>query len=935
MLNLYTETPCQVKPSTPSSLLSFLCPSRDGTSRRSKHLSSSNAVEGHGGVAKDEKAFVSRYLASQSSIYFRQTKSYPRSFLWRVVGAEKVLEIQCADLTRSANDQNEAHLTLRFEFQDSIAPNGVALSDPDNANMLIIFVITMKKELHTLSLPTDFFRTPKASSGDVRQWWRSVVPSSFVIDHPHRIFANTPFELFVSFDSGRLQRLTRTAEDKGSSWTQENYDDRSWSASLRGIVPWRGTRAIQFGSRVLDPSTAQALVAASDSTYVYTVCMSHTLRIWNLTTGRLVASKDLLNKVRQPQDQVQLNPAELSFVRLLKTPFMHHPILITFSALEGGQFKFWDIKGGLTDPLTIEDKFPDAKLSPPDPDPSGNTIWSLTGFDIRPGNTHKPTELWILWRNNNYHQLYSIHFDMPNVPEAWETNWTKTATNMSTRGSPPDMIRSDPQDSTEKWMEYLFRPGRYTVEVLETSLSIYLQAAAPKKPPSQKPKSLPERLCASIAANVVLRKYGDSDMDYERFSSDTDFQWRNFWRIAETISEARQAPLGLSIDLFEDMPWLTMADQCCGIRECSSTELLEHNESNSLEHLDALASSRWPHRKINADAAKSQQKVSALIKCAAEFRQQFSVELSKDIRVALEKELFQDAELPIPSRIADFYDQCSLSDGISSEAYNQVMTDLEHIGASGGINKGLFFAVLDTLPQKLRRPKSLLRSTIFGSNLLVAGLQDRISSVRQLIIDLLVLVVFLECEVNQEETQMLDLDAPELFSYLLDHLREYEKNLWLVSHVRPVPLEFLGGDPASYPVRSNEAVSVQNSRIVTILHDTVGKDIRPQPATDKPQSCLITETLEEVESWLAGGDEISQEDGLVYVQCDLIAQKNIELASDFLRFQPRTAWSTYVRARLHLARSEFDAAAVYFKRAALHLCEFTLLSCFVALLTSP
>ena len=60
----------------------------------------------------------------------------------------------------------------------------------------------------------------------------------------------------------------------------------------------------------------------------------------------------------------------------------------------------------------------------------------------------------------------------------------------------------------------------------------------------------------------------------------------------------------------------------------------------------------------------------------------------------------------------------------------------------------------------------------------------------------LVLVVFLECEFNQEERQMLDFDAPELFSRLLDSLKEYEKNIWLISHVRLAPLECAFGHRA-------------------------------------------------------------------------------------------------------------------------------------------
>lgn len=933
MLNLYRATPFQIKPSTPSSIIRHEIPSQDGSHRRLRFPSSPGPSGDQTRLAKDEKSFGEQYLATQSSIYFRRTKTYPRSILWKVINEDKSLEIRCADLARAEHDQKEAHLTLSFEFQDSITPGGVALADADNADVLWVFVITSSRELHTLSLPTDVFRNSKALAGDIRQWCRTVVPSSFVIDQPHRLYANTPFELFISFDSGRLQRLTRAAE--GKDWMQNNYDDRTWTASIRGMVSRRGIKTMQLGSRVLDPSTAQAIVASPDSTYVYTVCLNHTLRVWNLTTGKLVLSKDLLNKPRQPQDLAQLNPAEPAFIHLFQTGLMDHSILVTFSPLDGGQFKFWDIRGGLTDPLSVEDKFPNVKLSPPDPDPSGNTIWSLTGFDIKPGNNQKPTELWVLWRNNNHYRLYTVHFDLHLLPEAWETNWVQTAVDAQNKPSPPDLVKSDPCDSTEKWVEYLFWPGRYPAEVLETSLSIYQDATSSKPITPQKSKSLQERLCSTVSAAVMLRKYADSDMDYERFTSDTDSQWRNFWRIVETISEAQQAPLALAVDTYTDLPWITMAGQCCAIRECSKLELLAHNHPERVGRLDALTQGRWPHRRVSIEAGESFEGMCALIKTATAFQAHFSPELSKDIRVALDEEMLQEAEVPVPSRIIDFYERCNFTDAVSNESYDELLAALEHIGGTAGLSNELFFALIDTLPEQARHPKSALRSTSFGSNVLVSGLQDILMLGRQLTLSLLVLVVFLECEFNQEERQMPEFGAPELFSRLLDLLKEYEKNVWLISHVRLAPLEILGPEAASDTARIGVNVAPDDSAVVTILYDTLGKDIRPQPAIEKPQTFLLTETLEEVVSHLGGSDDMSPVDGLVYIQCNLLLHQNIDLATDFLRFQPKTAWATYIRGRLHIARSEHDQAAVCFRKAAYSLGKESAPILFLSSLANP
>ena len=834
-----------------------------------------------------------------------------------------MLKVQCADLTRSENDTKEAYLTLKFEFEAAIIPNGVALSDPERKDILNIFVVTANKALHTLDLPISFFRDEKAPQMDIRSWTSTFTPTSFTIDQPHFIYASNPYELFLSLESGRLQRLTRTGNEREWNWEQSNYDDRSWGASIRGIVSRRAPKPVQHGSRSLNGLTAHAVVAASDSTFVYTVCLNHTLRAWNLTTGKLAASVDLLNGARPAHEQPQLNPAEPTFVRLYRTEAMDHSILVTYTPLEGGQFKFWDVRAGLIDSLLIvEDKFPDIKLSSPDPDPSGNTIWSMTGFDIRPGSRDKPTELWVLWRNNNQHRLYSVHFDLHMLPEAWETMWVQSTTDLPNKANPPDLVLSEPKDATKKWMEFLFHPGRYPTHVLETALATYQDAMGTRLSATQRSKSLQERLCSSVASSTLLRKYSESDIDYERFASDTDFQWRNFWRIVENLSELRQAPLSLALDKFAEVPWVVMADKCCLIRECNKTELLTSNDSSNMDKLEFLARGRWPYRRISADSGEPLAQISALLKAASMFREQFSPELNTNISAMLYEDLWQETDLPVPQRITEIYDRCNLAEAIPNETFQQLTTALEHIGGGAGLGNELIFAALDTLPEKARTAaldRSALRTTIFGSGVLIAGLQDTICQGCDIVLDLLVLVVFLECEFNQEEKQLPELDAPEAYTQLLRSIREYEKNAWLVSHERLAKLEFAGASPAQNVVLPAELTTNEDAILTSIIYDTIGKDIRPHAVTDKPQSCLFTESLAEIESVVGGAEDISPEDGLVYIQCNLIAHQNIGLATDFLRFQPRSAWSTYVKGRLCVARSEHDEAAIYFRQAAILL----------------
>lgn len=931
MLNLYVETVAHLEPPTSNSVITLSIPPANSLQLLSGTIASRSGRSSKSPHPRNESTHVKQFLAGQGSIYFRRAKTYPRSFVWRVLQDNKILELRCADLARSEHEVDEAYLTVRLEVPDLILPGGIALSDVEGQNVLYIFLITFTKELHTLTVPLDFFRKAEASDVDRRMWCKTFVPSSFTIDTPHRLHAHTPFELFVALDSGRLQRLMRKAEDDGSYWIQDNFDDRSWGASLRGMVKWQSNQFIPFESRVLSQTTANAMVASSDSTYLYTICLNHTLRVWSLTTGKLVVSKDLLDRAIQSQSpHTILSPATPSFLRLFKAKMMDHSILVTYSPYNEGQFKFWDIRGGLTEPLSVADKFPDKILRPPDPDPSGNTIWSLSGFELRPGNVDESTELWVLWRNNNFSQVYSLHFDLEDLSEAWTTNWVKVQNSISPGASPPDFAKNDSRDTTGKWVDFLFWPHRYPTSVLETSLFIYEDAMQMEFASSGKDRPLQERLCASIASHIRLRKHSESEMDYTQFALDTDSEWRRYWQIAEGINTKRRSPISLVFDTYANMAWVLQADQYCGLRECNDLELVRYNTNQSLQHLDSITNVRWPHRKRLSEDDQLLQRMAQLLDIASSFGRSFSPELTMDCESALRSELLEEAEYPLPYRINDFYERCHFDDAISNETYEKVLHGLEAIGGLEIMGAELVPSILALLPAQVRGSHTALRSTIFGSNIVDAGLEDTITMGRQVVYDLFVLVIFLECEENQDENRSEQFDATNIFKIMRDILKEYERKIWLLSHVRYVLVEFSKHASLEHNLISSTLMENSPTQQVTLLRDTKGKDIKPQPAVGSPQSCLLTEMLNDIEVWVGGASEISSDDGCVWLECDLIAHGNIALASEFSRFQPTTPWSTYVKGRLCLARSEYEQAALYFQKAAYPLGELLwfLVGCF-------
>lgn len=216
MLKIHKETKVDPRPNAPGSVISIpVPPSPDSIPLRRTRFSLPPKTFQDDVTTKDEDAFAKRYLATQGSIYFGRRKTYPRSFSWRVIGDDRVLELRSVDLTKSAQEPHEAFLTLRLEFQDAILPQGVALADPEDHESLNVFVITSARQLYTFTLRPEFFRRAAAIDEHVADWCKIFRPAPLNFSYPHRLYASSPFELFVSLDSGSLLRLTRKAGEDG------------------------------------------------------------------------------------------------------------------------------------------------------------------------------------------------------------------------------------------------------------------------------------------------------------------------------------------------------------------------------------------------------------------------------------------------------------------------------------------------------------------------------------------------------------------------------------------------------------------------------------------------------------------------------------------------------------------------------------------------
>ncbi|RMZ78933.1 hypothetical protein DV737_g3714, partial [Chaetothyriales sp. CBS 132003] len=898
MLNLYTETAVQPHAVTASSVLTFDIPRANG--RYNKPRPSSRAPGG--GETKTEAAFVAHHVAASANLYFRHNQIAPRCILWRVVEDRRVLELQPAALTRSDSDTKEAYLTLKFRFQDRLLAGGVSISDSTAEHDLHVFVATANNEILHVRVPPVAFRQHESLSSDAEEWASPVEISSLSIDSAYRIVAHSPYELFIAYTSGTVQRVRRRGNS--SRWEPENYDDSSWRDSLGRIIGRGGLKSIEYGQALIDTRAAQAMAVSADSTYLFTLCLNHQVRVWNLSSGRLAATKDLLDVDRLATDRVHLQPGDQGHLQLARAAHMKHSMLVTFSPLEGGQFKFWDVKGGLTEAVSLEDKFPGVKLSAPDPDATGTAVWSLTGFHLSPGDLSTPAELWVLWRNNNSHKLFNLSFEFGDIERAWESKWVACSAKTGMEETSVGAVATSAGDVTQPWLEFLFTPGRYPAAVMETAVSMYCSALSLKDPPKGDLKSV---LCSVIAAGVSLRKYGESTIDYERFAGDTDYQWRSFWRIVERINEKRMAPLAFAFDAAISEPWVVLADECRAVRECSSVELLKQDDNSELDQLEEVCAARWPHRKVVAERRGfTFGQLATLLTAASNLQKRVSREFYHEFESAVFEDVMSCADTTTPNRLYRIFESTNFSDAVSDDTFHALEADVSSLGGLEGLQADSILAIIDLFaPGQQRLGGSQLRSTIFGKRLLASGLYDCLARKRRILWDLMALVVFLEGELNFAQ-------AGEIAEAIGPHLKLAERDIWLACRLRRVRLDCVAAGGAGHDETDREYV-------VSVLEDARWKTIEPKPAAAWPETHILTQELGEIQDFASGMDAVDYDQSTVYLLGNLIVHGETEAATAFLAFQPLTAWSSYVKGRLLVAKKMYGAAAQHFRQAAYSL----------------
>lgn len=876
---------------------------------------------------KDEDSFATNLLASSGSIHFGSTKRYPRNIVWRVLGGRNILELRSADLSKNDREAREATCVIQLVFTNIIRDGAVALADSEDQDLLCLFVIPKGSDLYTFTIRRDFFCRPSASEEDVHKWCKISKPASFSIGTPYRLIAGTSRQLIVSLSDGRLLHLTRRPEDDGSFWQERTYSDGQWGASLRGLVRWQGSNTVRYDGAVLEQETPTALAVSPDKAHALIVSLNHTLKVWNLSQAKSVFSTDLLGQKREPLDipKVMLDPSISHKLQIFRdesntTGDLYY--VFTFSPHDLGQFKIWAVRDADHGALGVRDMFPELTLRPPDPDPSPDSkaIWKVADFKVGSAGNGRGPEIWILMRSNKHYQLHKLKFEIQNLANDWAENWSMTVLENLDQHLEPQVSSDGPEDAREIWLRYFLQPGRYPEAVLETALSMY--SVSRRLEYSTKAKvSLRERMCSLIASNVQLSQDEAGETDFKKFHADIHHEWMIFWQDVRDLSNSRWEVLSLAYDEVGNMPWLVFADGYAAIRDCSKIEVLVQNRpadfSGSLHLLETPS--------IELDDPDREPKLpdelAVVIEAASVFRQSFNCSLRRSFNTVLATELWRDPSHSIPVRMQFFYDRCNFAEEIPEICVVDLEAGLKPIDVYNGLDTHSFLAIINEITQLMSTDASDLSSSKFGLKVLIEGARDMIDLHEQLLLDLLALVVFINADIDiREQYPMEKFDGTPIYAELLNLLRECQMMQWLAKSVR-VEKDDARAEPETADLANGLASSKAN--VSTILESLFAPDTKPQAYSQQSQCTALTHSIQDILKWAMGGNDptITLDRVLVYVQCNLLANNNIELALGFLRYQPSTAWATYIKGRLYLLRREFDEAAIYFKKAAYKLCK--------------
>ncbi|KAK4226913.1 nucleoporin Nup120/160-domain-containing protein [Podospora fimiseda] len=890
---LYKEARLNLEPSSPSSVVQLRVAPQSAYGRSSSSIANRSSA-----AAADEKAYRSKNLATASSIYHRKHHKSPRSFLWRVLENGSVLSLRASDVCKHQQHDADAPLIINMQFPSAIHNSCIGFADPKDTDALCVFVIDQSNQLYSITLRPEHFRKKTATEGGLGDACKLYTPPGFSFKHPHRLAVVNSDQLIVAMHDGGILKFDRTKThdaSHGTPWKETIYNVSGWGQSLLGLVPFQRNPIVRYDKINMELtaalSTAVTSMSLPDTAFLFTICVDHRMRVWDVRTGQILYTGDILNNTqRDPQEGLRWNidPSQANLIRILDTRAPGQCMVATFSPIGAGEFKFWKVKANDQGSIHVADCFPNAHLVPPSP--SSIDVWTLADFAVAQTDG---VELWTLWKNNTSYRVYRLQLQVKNPSDPFSDGW-KT---VHIDNSVPAVETSGPWnsvDSTEKWLDLIFTPGRFSKSTLETALAVYEKGLGTYKETTSKAgKSIAESICSILGSTAALSRNSAGVPDYEQFRGTSEIQWIRFWRLLLELDKQRGEALSLVYDSDKGMVWTACADLIAAVRQCSDLDRVYHNLQD-------------PERK--------DQEVAALVSAGLTFVESFTDSTSQLSKAALRAELYENSPRSDNERMQLFLDRAGFWPQVGDDDVAQVIETLgqNYQMVSSRLYDDLFDLITSTSEansQELREP-----FTGFGRKVVVRSVQETVELHWQILFSQLILLVHMEFDIENDDENPLHsrFDVGAVFRRLIDALQRLEHIRWLTKTELSIPASRAIASGAASPVAAKRGQ--EEIYTMTALEGIAGHLFGLPDNHDEP---LLTSITDYVLDICAPGSTTMLQTWLV--QCWLLKEDRPDLALELSPFADQDPFSIYIQGRVFLALRDYDAASFHFRRAAIGL----------------
>lgn len=600
------------------------------------------------------------------------------------------------------------------------------------------------------------------------------------------------------------------------------------------------------------------------------------------------------------------------------------------------QFKFWAIRDADSILHGIRDVQPDVKMIPPLDDLMNTNVAQLVDFRIQPGKGWEKTQLWIRARAGKICRTFTLTFDLlassVELDDNWRNNWAAvdegslSIDSLIENPQFPGAVETqaaidDPSSPTDRWLDFLFYPGRFSSAMLESALHTYktgLKVLA-ESSRSGKDKPLKERLCAAIGARVKIDRTHNGQLDFDRYQSELAAQWGMFFGLVRRLQEKRADSLSLVFDSEFDLPWSVRSDHVSPIRTCSELEVLNLNSEVFTTQEDYVILNSLPLAEFLPDGDCIS--VARLLAGARDFRRGLSTYFHSSFDVASTASAALVGSEGTPNgiqnkhdqHVQELYDSCGFHSEVSDDDFNKLTDSMQDLGGLGELDNEKFYLALERLTEPERGVDGEQALTRYGDKTTIRGAQETLILTHEIILDLLALVVFMAGDLEPEELSE-DFNASELYEQLMTKLKEHKVLLWLASNVKQEHIRRTKS--------ATDSLDLQKAPIqptLTVFESIFIGDWQSLRFPSDSMPSLITYWCR---AWTYGANLTTSYNGVVtHIMGNLLKHQDYDLATDFVKFLPDGPWASYLRARLYLALGEYALAADFFKGAAEDLSE--------------